>query len=682
VSMNIKEYRRSSNFLFIIVLIVIFSAVMTQFVVTKEECLNFNLRRIRSNNVSFSNQELRSERFAYYNSQMDSDTIWDQAERSGELEELSEGEKAMLAERLNRVAAAARSLGGDFSLKVSPGRGWAYNFETNTVTVPYHELLSEREEVVLASSIHEAAHREISRVIDISVFERESKRALWNAIEDPRVNNWMIDRYAGVEESFMVPLYERIFPTDPSDPRLEGFKHQLPHLQFLAGIIHYWAHGEVHPLIGNPEVLDALERTREDVQGIYSILPQGLNPNEREIRDIARQVHELIEEKIYPIYQELVQDSIDKIEDMLKSGAGVGGESGQTQASSSGLSPEELSEKARDMVEQASKEIADALGDKVERPDLNQAVKHARDARRAREEEKSSSSNSEGDESGSGAEQQGPTTGLEGLLGRIRDQVERQREFESARDRYATPYSRYLREVVPQTEELVGYLEHILEPDLRSKREGFFWSGSQISIPRILQSKGSGTMLAPFTRRTRPVHRSYNFSLLLDESGSMAGEDKAFNLKCAAVLFMEVLERLKIDYEVAGFHSTHIVHKEFGEELDFNTKDERMIEVEGAIGAGMTHDVEAINMALDRISQQSGAERIIIVITDGEGNGSGSMPDAIERARREGIYLIGVGIGDGMAVVAEQYDTYVQVENVNNLPSAIARIIEQIILGY
>jgi hypothetical protein len=631
---------------------------------------------MRSISIS-DDQQLREARLAYYNSQMNADTIWDKAERSGELGQLSQSEKEMLRERLRRVAAIAQSLGGDFTLKVAPGRNWAYDFETNTVTVPYYELLIEPEDVVLASAIHEAAHRDISRVIDYSVFELESRRALWNAIEDPRVNNWMIRKYAGVRKAFMEPLYEHIFPSDPSDPRWQDFKFKLPHIQFLAGIIYYWAHGEDLSLITDPRVLEALDKTREDVQRIYNILPQDLNPNEREIRNAAREVDELIREKIYPVYQELVQESIEKVEDMLAEGVQVQSGAGQSEAGSTGLSPQELSEKARDMVEQASKEIADALGDKIDRPDLQSARKHAQDVKGTKE---------IGEPAGQETDQEGTEetalSGIEGLVGRIREQLAKQREFESARDRYATPYSKYLREVIPQVEELAGYLEQILEPDVRSKREGYFWTGSQISIPRIIQSQGSGILLPPFTRRTRPVHRSYKFSLLLDESGSMAEEKKAFNLKCATVLFMEVLERLKIDYEVAGFHSTHIVHKAFGEELDFNSKDERMQEIEGAIGGGMTHDVEAINMALDRMAEQSGAEKVIIVITDGEGNGPGIMSQAIERARREGVYLIGVGVGQGTEYVKQQYDLYVQVDNINDLPSAIAKIIEEMILGY
>lgn len=643
--------------------------------ICKGNYFNCISRRIRGGEAKFDDYRQRMARLAYYKSQMEAETIWEEVEREGSLRDLSLKEKEILKVKLQRIEAVVRSLGKDFNLKIAPGREWAYDFETNTVTLPYHEVLSNPEIILIASSIHEAGHRQISRVIDKTVFEKESKRALWNAIEDPRVNNWMMKEYMGVKQSFMKPLYEDIFPTDPRDRRWQNFEYQLPHMQFLLGVIYYWAHGEEHPLIKDPKVLEALAKTREDVQAIYNILPAGSNPNERQIREAAKRVHELIEEKIYPIYQELVEESVKKVEEMLASGeysVGVGG------VPMGGLSPEELSENARELVEKASKKLADVLESKVDRPDLQQARKYVRDIHQSQKGRREPSQRT-GGEAQAGEEGEG----IEELIGRIRDHMERQREFEQARERYATPYSRYLREVMSQIEELAGYLEPILEPDVRSKKQGYYWSGSQISIPRIIQSEGSDTLLPPFMKRVKPEQRSYVFSLVLDESGSMAEGIKDFNLKCATVLFMEVLERLKIDYEVAGFHTTHIVHKEFGEKLDFQDKDEKMLEIEGAIGGGATHDVEAVNRALERMREQTGDMKVIIVITDGEGNGPGDMSQAIERANQEGVYLIGVGVGEGTEYVKHQYDLYVQVEDVTKLPSAIAQLIEEIIiLGY
>ena len=173
----------------------------------------------------------------------------------------------MSAAEVQDLEAAVQIVTHDRSirLKKNPKDGWAYDLEANVVYYP------EGYPHPQACALHEAGHRIISRVLDMFFFQRETWRALWNAIDDPRVNNWIMhDVNTGKEE--LDKLYEVIFPEDGQG---ETYRDDLvlPHLQFTRGIIHYWVYGKEHPAIVNPKVLAALQKTRTAVVEAYSILP-------------------------------------------------------------------------------------------------------------------------------------------------------------------------------------------------------------------------------------------------------------------------------------------------------------------------------------------------------------------------------------------------------------------------
>ena len=90
--------------------------------------------------------------------------------------------------------------------------------------------------------------------------------------------------------------------------------------------------------------------------------------------------------------------------------------------------------------------------------------------------------------------------------------------------------------------------------------------------------------------------------------------------------------------------------------------------------------MEAIHLALNRIGEEPAEEKVIPVITDGAGNGPGSMPEAIARAQAEEVRLIGIGVGEGTEYVKEQYDEYMLVGDIRDLPTALAAKLEQILI--
>ena len=164
------------------------------------------------------------------------------------------------------------SSAGIFNMVPKPGKGWAVDYATTPPTLIYPEkdLEEKSAEQIAGVTMHEAGHRDIS-FIDKFFFKKHSRRFLLNAIEDPRVNNWVMQKVPGSRKC-MDELYQDIFPGEGEDGKKDISKTML-HTQFGLGLIHHWYHGEDHPKITDRRVLDALAQTREDVVEAYNTLP-------------------------------------------------------------------------------------------------------------------------------------------------------------------------------------------------------------------------------------------------------------------------------------------------------------------------------------------------------------------------------------------------------------------------
>ncbi|MFH0790037.1 MAG: hypothetical protein V2A64_00220, partial [Candidatus Omnitrophota bacterium] len=173
---------------------------------------------------------------------------------------------------LQRIDAVTKIYSRDFNLKIKPYKGnlWAISYETDppTVLFPEKDLSTKSADEIVGSAIHEGVHRDITWGVPGVFAKKESTRLLLNGIEDPRVNNWAMEKMAG-SRKYMDVMYKNNFPEFPE----EKFQDDkvLPHVQYVLGIIHYWFYGKEHPAIKNKDVLDALTKTRKEVEEIYNI---------------------------------------------------------------------------------------------------------------------------------------------------------------------------------------------------------------------------------------------------------------------------------------------------------------------------------------------------------------------------------------------------------------------------
>jgi len=68
------------------------------------------------------------------------------------------------------------------------------------------------------------------------------------------------------------------------------------------------------------------------------------------------------------------------------------------------------------------------------------------------------------------------------------------------------------------------------------------------------------------------------------------------------------------------------------------------------------------------------ALKTLIVISDGEGKVE-EVKRLVAEADQEGVKIIGVGIGDGMASVEKAYTEHVSVPDISRLPTDLCEII-------
>lgn len=239
-------------------------------------------------------------------------------------------------------------------------------------------------------------------------------------------------------------------------------------------------------------------------------------------------------------------------------------------------------------------------------------------------------------------------------------------------------------------------LVSIMKDNLYARYGGNFRTG-KLNLKKLYRIPTHNPRV--FTKPILRKNKDYAVSLLIDESGSMDYGDKIENAAKATVLFSEVLHAAHIPFEIRGFNSTDRCYKSFGE--NFGWKHRRAIENiipnASGYGAGCTNDGFAIHKASKFINKfgTANTQRIIIVMTDGYPNPSGSslegenmvfakhgknsyydfnLETEIANASQTAL-LIGVGIQ--IDSVLEYYKNNVVVDKVPELPSHILYQVKQ-----
>lgn len=294
---------------------------------------------------------------------------------------------AVPQETVERLAAVARMVGGDWRMKVevgNPGEGSFFNESQNRIQFdPLHITDPERLRQVEFVSAHEGGHRAITRGPDAVGLAREKRDELYrklgfafgaNALEDPADNNWWSRKYEGLAPT-VAEIYDEQFlqdgavlgtPETHALAKLLGYTPKFVH--FGSEIIRLWHTGEFSK--GIPaDVRKALDLVKNDAQEYFDDVPSE-HPSEKEVIDRARSRFSTYVEKIWPEMERLAREDVsdERIRQMIErsleqqsEGGGTGkAEAGEGVRISMDELPEDMRKELQERMEKAAEDAAKA----------------------------------------------------------------------------------------------------------------------------------------------------------------------------------------------------------------------------------------------------------------------------------------------------------------------------------
>lgn len=293
----------------------------------------------------------------------------------------------------------------------------------------------------------------------------------------------------------------------------------------------------------------------------------------------------------------------------------------------------------------------------------------------------------------------------------IEEEIKRQSEIEATKeqdnadsDPDVTIYKRQNSEDFKTYEELyadvkvhIPYFKMKLRSILRDnevRRYGGAFTRGKLNNKLLYKWKCKSSRV--FSKKLHRMHKNYVVTLLVDESGSMHSNDKHVNAARAAVLLSEVLNSVKIPFEIRGFNETERLYKSFDKPFNWTAKRNLENIIPSAVKGdnGNTNDAFAINQAQHSLLKED-AERILIVLCDGEPNPSGGkipikdyqrlkkafhyytdfdLGTEVAKAKKRTL-VVGVGIQSDS--VTEHYQHNVVCNTVSDLPKLVLGIIKK-----
>ena len=175
-------------------------------------------------------------------------------------------------------------------------------------------------------------------------------------------------------------------------------------------------------------------------------------------------------------------------------------------------------------------------------------------------------------------------------------------------------------------------------------------------------------------------------ALLLDESGSMAGNDRATSARAAAIILYDFCQTLDIPILVYG-HSTGWEEVNLFSYAEFDAIDRddcyRMMDISAR---GSNRDGAALRYVAERLSKRNEDVRILILVSDGQPADSGyggSEAEADLRGikqeyQRKGLLFIAAAIGEDKQNIQRIYgDSFLDITDLSKLPVSLTEMVKQ-----
>lgn len=618
-----------------------------------------------------------------------------------------------LAERLERLKAMGQTIGRDFAMKIIIGKepGWRYKFRPiNTIEVDPEDVREKGLEYCLGIIAHEGAHRRVSRVdfIPKDLWQATGFSFLMNAVEDPRVNNWVGKKYEGAAD-WLRKVYDHDIPKKRIDEVLEKTLGYTPkHIRFGLEVIRHWHTGEFSEDVPE-DIRVVLEKIIKDAEMAYKTIPSA-DPEDDEIVECAKTMFEIVRDRIWPEYQKLVEQAAENealrqlIKQMMENGGlelpdeanGGSGEVGKGEPSSPESWPEELRKKIEEelrkkLAEMSPEEVKKAIAAaeaaaKKGMEDLNTAVTVELRG------EFSDQPETVGEEKARLAAEAEVAEAEKHRAAEVaKIKAELEKKLEASRDAYQTAFE----EVKPYVDILSDKLLEILVakrfPQFRRS-----FPGQKLRLAGAMKFKSSRDYSELFERRLAAERPDFEFLLLVDLSGSMQGEKIKQTFK-AVVLVVEAMNKAaeisgSIKIQVLGFQNTLIPFKDTDRALDDKLRKDMAAMPNFVFGpnGGFNNDGYCLDEASKSLRASPVKDKLLIVLSDGKPCGdkihrvsefqeldeNEELRQVIRRISLAGdLGLLALGLGPGTEHVKNFYDS--RLPNVENIPSlSLDRLVE------
>jgi cobalamin biosynthesis protein CobT len=300
------------------------------------------------------------------------------------LSQFSEKEQKEIVKKQELLSVLAYFIGRDFQMPIllnAPGARWHWNFKDNHIKIDTKDLLEKPMDYLRFVICHEGGHRRVSRTdfIPKEVWNQTGFPFLMNAIEDPRMNNFVADAYSAFEK-YMEFAYEHDFElAEKSRIEAKGKLGYVPqHLQAGWEYIRLWFYDrknepvEIAPHLPE-DVKEVIKNTLAEAKDSWWTYPskQQADKNEKEISRFAESSYKINYEQIWPEFKKLVEDD-KKTQEMQESLKGMQKKGGEGDEKEGKSIPKELKNK---LSEDEEKALEKALDEAIKKNLENKADK-------------------------------------------------------------------------------------------------------------------------------------------------------------------------------------------------------------------------------------------------------------------------------------------------------------------
>lgn len=660
------------------------------------------------------------------------------------LKQFSPEEQRTIRERMRVLSLIPNHIGKDFDMEVelnAPGEGWHWNFVINHVRVDPKDLLEKPLDWCRQTMAHEGGHRRVSRTdfIPKNVWEQPGFSSMMNAIEDPRMENFVSEAYPPYRKLQKV-AYEHDLETEKrmKEKADEKLGRQPRFAQAGFEYIKQWfkqSQGKPFELSADlpDDVRAVVEQTLKAAEDSWLRYPTRDEADESEetVRAYAQKSYEINRDRVWPLFKQLVEQDIkdqeipEFLKDLMKEKGEGKPEEGRGEGRGDGLSPQDIQD-IKDAVKAALGEkgegkpvppgaLSEELKQKIQvafdalpEDKKREIMEAARAAIKELADEFAAQFEGEYIKAGEPAVEPEPgTSETEGKAWseaeRAADDVRREmrRRMEESLERgEGDPYREALAEMASYIDALTGDLRDVFVKRRMTKTEAGYRSGRRWNIRTRIKERIADIPLIKTQSREQPEssgeETDYAVLLQIDLSGSMSRGNKIEEAFKAIVLLSETLNNLNIHFEIDGFQDLLLEFKRFEEQLDESMRlklNQLLLEVEnknpsGHNNAGDNDDGTCLREASQHLASQTAREKILIVLSDGQPamdsgrKGQAQLARELKEVIREirentDQKLIGVGINS--SAVSNYYENNLPNVNAKELALTLGEILRSVI---